>query len=259
MSDISGLSSRTPLAFFDPDSSSWKTSRPTFLSDSTPSSLTLPASGMTLDGVLYELPMLGPATDEPGSSSLPTLPTPVAHDDGKSPEAHMAMKGRMPGGARDQITSLSVMARQAGETGKWDSALLPTPRASPQENRTTRRTPSQEAGKHGLYLASEIGHLMSESARMLPPPSAADGLGGHERRGGARTDELLLAGLAKDVTKLLPTPTAQLAHDSQTHRSGGRTEELLLGGLAQSVSSGEPTDPPSSDTPAPSVEQLRIL
>jgi DNA (cytosine-5)-methyltransferase 1 len=31
---------------------------------------------------------------------------------------------------------------------------------------------------------------------------------------------------------LLPTPNAQLAHDSQTHRSGARTDELLLTGIA---------------------------
>jgi hypothetical protein len=35
----------------------------------------------------------------------------VAHDDGKTPEAHMAMKRRMPGGERKTITSLSVLAR----------------------------------------------------------------------------------------------------------------------------------------------------
>jgi hypothetical protein len=39
------------------------------------------------------------------------LPTPVAHDDGKSPEAHMAMKARMPGGPRHSITSLAVAAQ----------------------------------------------------------------------------------------------------------------------------------------------------
>lgn len=165
----------------------------------------------------------------------------------------MAMKGRMPGGARDQITSLSVMARQAGETGKWDSALLPT-------------------------------------------PSAADGLGGHERRGGARTEELLLAGIAKDVTQgpLLPTPTTQpstgnghardLGREVRTlptpqardgHHNRGADPERYRGSKSQNGRrsnlddmiaateagrwSGESTEPPSSDTSECSVEQLRIL
>ena len=47
-------------------------------------------------------------------------PTPVANDDNKSPEAHMAMKARMKGGPRRCITSLQVMAK----------ALWPTPTAS---------------------------------------------------------------------------------------------------------------------------------
>jgi hypothetical protein len=42
---------------------------------------------------------------------LRLLPTPVANDDNKSPEAHMAMKRRLPGGERTQITSLAVLAR----------------------------------------------------------------------------------------------------------------------------------------------------
>ena len=38
---------------------------------------------------------------------------------------------------------------------------------------------------------------------------------------------------------LLPTPNAQLAHDSQTHRSGARTDELLLTGIALELGKGE--------------------
>jgi hypothetical protein len=34
-----------------------------------------------------------------------------------------------------------------------DATLLPTPRSSPNENRTTKATPAQLAGKHGKYLA----------------------------------------------------------------------------------------------------------
>jgi hypothetical protein len=53
-------------------------------------------------------------------------PTPVARDDGKTPEAHMAMKQRMKGGARNTntITSLTVMVK-AVERG-----MVPTPTAN---------------------------------------------------------------------------------------------------------------------------------
>jgi hypothetical protein len=48
--------------------------------------------------------------------------------------------------------------------------LWPTPRASPNENRQTKRTPSQEAGTHGLSLAAEVSH----HARNWPTPTVQD-------------------------------------------------------------------------------------
>jgi hypothetical protein len=38
-------------------------------------------------------------------------PTPCAQEDNKSPEAHLAMKANMPGGPRNTVTSLQVMAK----------------------------------------------------------------------------------------------------------------------------------------------------
>jgi hypothetical protein len=54
-----------------------------------------------------------------GNPHLAGWPTPVAKDDGKSPEAHLAMKQRMgerdgTGADRTQITSLQVMAKTVG-------------------------------------------------------------------------------------------------------------------------------------------------
>jgi hypothetical protein len=63
------------------------------------------------------LPGIGPE-----SRVIPTCehlwPTPVAHDDGKTYDAHMAMKARMPGGARKKPTSLTVVVK-ATETGRY--------------------------------------------------------------------------------------------------------------------------------------------
>jgi hypothetical protein len=56
-----------------------------------------------------------------GASGSGFWPTPCAHDDGKTPEAHLAMKARMKGGPRSTITSLAVMVK-ATERGMW-----PTP------------------------------------------------------------------------------------------------------------------------------------
>ena len=59
-------------------------------------------------------------------------PTPVANDDNKTPEAHMAMKARMPGGARNTITSLKVAVQvfspqaQPTQPGQESSSTGPT-------------------------------------------------------------------------------------------------------------------------------------
>ncbi|WP_306472862.1 hypothetical protein [Streptomyces sp. or20] len=60
-------------------------------------------------------------------------------------------------------------------------ALLPTPRASANENRQTKRTPSQEAGTHGLSLAAEVCEL-------LPTPRATDGSKGGPNQRGSKGD-----------------------------------------------------------------------
>ena len=76
---------------------------------------------MTRNGTAYQLPPSVPPIDGTVSG---LWPTPVAQDDGKTPEAHLAMKARMPGGPRKTITSLTVMVK-AVERHLW-----PTPTAS---------------------------------------------------------------------------------------------------------------------------------
>jgi len=113
-----------PFAYFDPATSSWRTSQLSFLSDSDSFSPTWPSSGMTRGGHAYELPTLEPATVATDSS---LLPTPCAQEDGKTPAQHANMRRNMPGGGRSTVTSLSVMAKQSVVVGRMDNALLPTP------------------------------------------------------------------------------------------------------------------------------------
>jgi hypothetical protein len=83
-------------------------------------------------------------------------PTPVAHDDQKSPEAHLRMKAEMPGGPRSAVTSLTVMAK-----------MWPTARA---ENGISR---NQQAWERPL---DEPQNLENAIARW-PTPRANDGPG----------------------------------------------------------------------------------
>lgn len=60
------------LARYDPVSCSWKTAQCSFLEDSTAFSLTLPRSGMTRAGLLWELPTLERPTSATASGLWPT-------------------------------------------------------------------------------------------------------------------------------------------------------------------------------------------
>ena len=72
--------------------------------------------------------------------------------------------------------------------------LLPTPRTANNENR-------QSEDRYGPNLGMALGTTPGYEHRLLPTPGVADSLGGHERRGGKRGDELLLKGLAKDANR----------------------------------------------------------
>ncbi|WP_432136675.1 hypothetical protein [Streptomyces sp. bgisy154] len=93
-------------------------------------------------------------------------------------------------------------------------SLLPTPRASENENRQRRRSPSQEAGRHGKSLAAEMGSL-------LPTPRATDGTNGavsctdatdrRERSGRANLPEVALSAFPKEPSSGVSTPTRSRA------------------------------------------------
>jgi len=77
MSDIYGLISKKLLAIYDQVTSSWKMSEGILALDLAQSLQTLPKSGMTQDGKLYELVTLVQHIKEQDSS---LLPTPLARD-----------------------------------------------------------------------------------------------------------------------------------------------------------------------------------
>ncbi|MEU6246427.1 hypothetical protein [Glycomyces sp. NPDC047010] len=81
--------------------------------------------------------------------------------------------------------------------------LLPTPRASANEDRQYKPTPSQLAGKHGKSLQAELCSLS-----LLPTPRATDGAKGSPRQRGSKGDLTLPSAV------LLPTPTATDAKSS---------------------------------------------
>ena len=124
------------------------------------------------------------------------------------------------------------------------SPLLPTPRASENEQRTTRRTPSQEAGTHGKYLAAEVMSLLPtrtvNDARNLSAPSQEDRNGPGlptpmADEGGTNQSPSEGAAVRPQLgtlVKLLPTPTATLGSaGSAQDRYGFAGQPTLQGAV----------------------------
>lgn len=100
-------------------------------------------------------------------------------------------------------------------SGTRPKSLLPTPTRRDHKGHNQRRdatcltgallpTPRSTRGGSGTETMYGLGAARSDDQRpqgqvLLPTPSAADGIGGHERRGGERGTELLLAGIVKDA------------------------------------------------------------
>ena len=90
------------------------------------------------------------------AAQLSAWPTPVAQDDNKSPEAHLAMKERM-GGNRTAVTSLQVMAKMTA----WPTPVVEDARSS---------------ARHGYMKEGHAGTTMLDAARLThwPTPKAME-------------------------------------------------------------------------------------
>ncbi len=149
-----GPSSHDAFAYYDPDSQSWRTPQGCLLPEWAMYSEGWPRSGMTRSGTAYRLQPLAPLTGVIGSG---LWPTPVAQDDNKSPEAHMAMKARMKGGPRQTCTSLQVMVKGCAR-GMWPTPCV----ADAMGGRTSK----------GSKRPGECG--MAKMVKQWPTPSARD-------------------------------------------------------------------------------------
>jgi len=175
----------------------------------------------------------GHADTLPGTVRL--LPTPAVNDmgAGKTVDAWDEWTDRMKsahGNGNGHGASLSIEALR----------LLPTPVVTDSagtRNATANRSNPDSAHHSGTTLTDAL----------LPTPSVADAMGGHERRGGARGDELLLNGMAKaghldrfgqyapaiarweTVTGLTAPPPTEPTGRGGAHRLSARFVEFMMG------------------------------
>lgn len=122
------------LAWFDPDTCSLRMSQPSLLTDSQPSSVTLPRSGMLVNGRVYELPTVGQRTNATDGGVC--FPTPTA--------SNMPCEG-----------TVRIMRKQ------WQQGLMSLEEASAIAGRDVRKaqgkvpalfpTPTSHDAKKGAY------------------------------------------------------------------------------------------------------------
>lgn len=249
------------LLTFDLESYSWRTAPSLFGSDgSTMSSGILPRSGSMLNGVCWRRRALGPLTIAVGSGCWPTPTwkdsersgsigtttrgitltdravrmwgTPVAQDDNKSPEAHLAMKERM-GGGRTQPTSLQV------QTKMWQ-----TP--------TTSEAWAGSSRHRGGDRADEL--LLKSQAKMWPSPKASENERGSDPARGPKGGS---PSLKHDALKW-PTPAAHDAKHDAPNQAKRNTPGLPTAASLHSPATETPgsSGSPSTDLNPAFVESL---
>ena len=102
MSEQSSNTSPTASAFYDPDSSCWRTSQGSLLSEEYPLLERLPDWGTTHGGALCVQATPEHLTNVRDGSALPNLPTPAAWDGARGPD--LARANRPNSGGMDLVT-----------------------------------------------------------------------------------------------------------------------------------------------------------
>ena len=207
---VSGFNSSEPYAWYDQNTSSWKTYQLSLLTDWTSFSGTFTRQGTMQNGVVYQAALLELATKEidgGSSDSLPTptvcndsmyydkspnkdkrhskglatdiidremLPTPTTMDhlDQRSPEA---LKRQMEG-PRKGRTSLSNLREAVNpKTQEMFNSLLPTPRASDIEGGTIKDAKFKNGSFYRENKKGEkFGIKLRDAVTILPTPTATD-------------------------------------------------------------------------------------
>ncbi|MEV4127049.1 DNA cytosine methyltransferase [Nocardia sp. NPDC049707] len=110
-------------------------------------------------------------------------------------------------------------------------------------DRAGLQRPGERTGSDAARAATHKGRRHSagrdrEHVALLPTPQVADVTGGHKTRSGARSNELLLPGLAEAYTAgaLLPTPRASDGTKGGPNQRGSSGDLMLLSAVAQLLS-----------------------
>ena len=207
-----------PIATWNKTADRWETGEVDIFGHSAAYSVTLPKSGMTRNGRLYERPTSAPPTTAPASFLSPGRPavfsTPDTMPD--APNSGSNMKTR-PAGLGNQVKA------------------LPSPMTS--DDRTTSATAARKSPQ------------LRAVGKHFPTPKAGDGIMGRPRTTGRPIEKsthlgtivTLLPNQSVPVDKHLPTPTASDATGGT--RAKGKQGGDSLRTIAECELSGDNTPP----------------
>lgn len=248
MSEQSSNTSPTASAFYDPDSSCWRTSQGSLLSEEYPLLERLPAWGTTHGGALCAQAIPPCLLRTGGRAGSALLGTPTTATSGRSAE----------------------FRRGAAPNPQELAALLPTPRTSDTNGpgvhgdggldlRTAAAllpTPTSQAAKHGAtpdIHANGYGSNLWDLPHLLPTPRAQNGEPRNMKPWVRPLDQP--QNLENALARLLPTPTARDWKDTgDLKKSVPDDDSLLPRAIAHHVTGGR-TPGPSSDGNGSSDDQ----
>ena len=123
---VYSMNSSESYAWYDQDSSSWKTSQRSLITGWTPFSENFTRQGTMQNGHVFQRQWLEPVTRETGGGLLPT-PNTMDHLPQRSPEA---LKRQMEGSRKGRTKLANLREAVNPETQRLFNSMLPTPRAS---------------------------------------------------------------------------------------------------------------------------------
>jgi hypothetical protein len=197
------------LAKFDPDTSSWRTAQCSFIEDLNESLATLPRSGMTRGGLLWEQPTSVRRTNATDSG---LWPTPATKGYGHASEGMVGnLMAKIESGLISKKEAEQMLCLPKLENHRTFKKKWPTP--TTQDNVQIR-------GMGAAANSPNRGTTLGGAVRLWPTPVANEGSGG----GNAKYAAMALSGTPRDsgasrtlklrdLVKLWPTPQASDCRD----------------------------------------------
>lgn len=224
-----GLGFDKPLANYDPATQFWRMSEGIFPSGEQPSLPTLPPSGMTRNGALFQQPAWVPITDATASSSWPT-PTAVV----RPMEGNVRLyRAKIEAGEMTEEEATAILGKSPYEAQGKIPEMWPTARASAAmaENLDTVRARVERRGRLGSKLEESVAMWPTPTTQEIEHPDAIlNEKGRRVSKDGKNSHSLGLA----DAVQMWRTPQSNDSKNGVVRHREKSLQVMLGGALATS-------------------------